>query len=59
MCGQIVHDHDIAAPQAVDKHLLDIGDASHRPVEHHRCRHTLEPQRSGEGGDFPVPVGDG
>jgi hypothetical protein len=60
VCGQNVHDDDVARPQCRYRHLLGVsakGVAVHRPVEDHRHGQAGEPQGAGQGAGFPMPMG--
>ena len=54
-----VHDHDIAAVQRGNQHLLDIGEeglAIDRPIEYARSNQAILAQTGDEGRGIPVPV---
>jgi len=54
-----IHDHDIAAPQRGNQHLLDIGEeglAVDRPIEHAGGNQAIAAQTGDEGRGIPVPV---
>jgi hypothetical protein len=59
MAAKIVHDDDVAGPEAWEKDLLDIGleqVAIDRTVEYARCGNAIAAQSSEEGHGFPVPL---
>jgi hypothetical protein len=62
MRGQIVRDDDVAWPQLGNERLFDIGEkglAVHWAVEDHGRSDAVVTQPGGEGGGFPVAMGDG
>ena len=62
MRGQIVHDDDVAGPQLGNERLFDIGEkglAVHWAFEDHGRSDAVVTQPGGEGGGFPVAMGDG
>jgi hypothetical protein len=56
--GQIVEDHDVAAPERGSEDVLDVGSeciAIHRSVEHPRRGHAGQAQPGDKGHGLPVP----
>ena len=62
VCGEIVHDDDIARLELWRQNLFDIGEeggAMHRAIEQHRRAQAVQAQPSGEGGRLPMTMRDG
>ena len=57
----IIHDNDISGFEFGHQNLLDLGFEGrtvHGTVQNRGRDHSGKPQTGGEGGGFPMPVGD-
>ncbi len=57
VAGEVVHDDNVAGPEAWHKDLLDIGEEGfgvHRAVEHQRGGHARGTKAADKSGGFPV-----
>ena len=58
---KVIHDNDVSRFEFGHRKLFDIGlegGIVHGTVQYHGRDHSGEPQPGGEGGCFPMPVGD-